>query len=249
MSSFPASSNPQKSRVLTLGRKARGALSTRLQTARPHGGEPANGFPTASPPEADGQAAQETAAQPLSPTSKSLTAFFHPGVNFAVPAVPATAPPAALPARIPYSEWKGPRPRAVKLSFMMILLAALISLTGGVAASRNPVTDLPPIAFQLELLGIDSGEYAAALQVATLASALVVFGLYLLLSFMIREGRNWARIGGSLLVAGGLYLAIIQDATPQILAGLLAFGGLTLLYRRDCARYFRPRRSQYLGIG
>ncbi|WAP52387.1 hypothetical protein OL239_03670 [Arthrobacter sp. ATA002] len=95
---------------------------------------------------------------------------------------------------------------------------------------------------------MNAGEYAAALQVAALASAVVVFGIYLLVAVLIREGRNWARIGGSVLATAGLAEAAAAGAAPQAAALLVAAAGLALLYRRDCNRYFRPRRSQYLGM-
>ncbi|MBO0897461.1 hypothetical protein [Arthrobacter sunyaminii] len=164
-----------------------------------------------------------------------------------VPDMPSAVPAPALPARIPYSEWKGPRPRAVRVAYALIMLAGCISLISGVQASRAPVTEMPPLVVQLGELGVDTGEYAAVLQFVTLAATLVVFGLYLLFASMIREGRNWARIGGSVLVASALVWAVLNAVVPQTVALLVAALGLALLYRRDCARYFRPRRSQYLG--
>ncbi|WP_461169444.1 hypothetical protein [Arthrobacter sp. Z1-15] len=165
-----------------------------------------------------------------------------------IPDPPAAAPAPAVPARIPYSEWKGPRPRIVGFAFVLILAAGVISLWGGVRASRSPVTELPSNAAQLEKLGVDAGEYAAALQVVTLASSIVVFGIYLLVAVLVREGRNWARIGGSVLAAAGLAGAAAAGSVFQALAVLAAAGGLGLLYRGDCSRYFRPRRSQYLSM-
>ena len=166
-----------------------------------------------------------------------------------IPALPNAAPSPPLPARIPYSEWKGQRPRAVRLGFTLIMLGGLLSLIGGVQTSRLPVTNLPPTATLLEQLGVGADKYAAVIQGAILAASLVAFGLYALLACLIREGRNWARIGGSVLAAAALVIALKSGSEPQVLAVLVAAGGLALLYRADCARYFRPRRSQYLGIG
>lgn len=163
-----------------------------------------------------------------------------------IPEPPAAVPPPALPARIPYSEWKGPRPRTVGLAFALIVIAGMISLSGGIAASRSTVTELPSNIAELGRLGVNTGEYAAAMQVVTLAAALVVFGIYLLIAVLIREGRNWARIGGSVLAAAGLAAAVAAGSAPQVGAVLVAAVGLGMLYRRDCRRYFRPRRSQYL---
>jgi hypothetical protein len=222
MSSLPASPNPQKPRVLDLGRKARGVLGARVPAAHRRADRPAP--PTAGPP----------------------TATALPAGELVIPKPPAAAPPPALPARIPFSEWKGPRPRAVSLAFALIVVGGIISLSGGIATSRSPVTELPPNIAELEMLGVDAGEYAAAMQVVALAAALVVFGIYLLLAVLIREGRNWARIGGSVLAAAALTKAVAAGSGVQVAALLVAAAGLGMLYRSDCRRYFRPRRSQYL---
>lgn len=163
-----------------------------------------------------------------------------------VPPPPAATPRPAVPARIPYREWKGPRPRAVGLGFVTILLAGVISLTGGIAASRAPVTGPPVYAALLERVGVDAAEFAAAVQGVTLATALVVFGLYLLIAVLIREGRNWARIGASVLAGAALAATMQADAVLQVLAVLVAIAGLALLYLDKCNTYFRPRRSRYL---
>lgn len=233
MSSLPASPNPQKTRVSTLGTKVRTLVTARIRTVRSGPGE------SGSEPVS---AARPTEKHPAPPTPRHREL-----AGVVVPDMPSAVPAPALPARIPYSEWKGPRPRAVRVSYALIMLAGCISLISGVQASRAPVTELPPLVVQLGELGVDTGEFAAVLQFVTLAATLVVFGLYLLFASMIREGRNWARIGGSVLVASALVWAVLNAVVPQTVALLVAALGLALLYRRDCARYFRPRRSQYLG--
>ena len=232
MSSLPASPNPQRTRVLALGTKLKSMVTVRISTSRSNLKEPGSDPAAALPP-------AEKRPSPAS-TPRELA-------GVVVPDVPAAQPAPALPARIPYGEWKGPRPRAVRVAYVLILLAGCISLVSGVQASRVPVTELPPVVAQLGELGVDTREYAAVLQFVTLAVTLVVFGLYLLFASMIREGRNWARIGASVLVASALVGTVLNDVVPQTAALLVAALGLALLYRRDCARYFRPRRSQYLG--
>ena len=164
------------------------------------------------------------------------------------------APPdwAPLPAaliRIPYREWKGPRPRVVTLSAALIVLGGVITLIGGVAATRAPVSELSATAAQLERFGIDVTRYTAVFQGVALATALVVFGLYLLFAFLIREGRNWARIGGTVLVGPALVAALVHGEVAQVYATAAAAAGLALLYRRDSNRYFRPRTPRYRGGG
>lgn len=247
MSSLPASPNPQKTRVSTLGQKVLGVFTARIKTARSRvmerGSAPITAPPSAPPDEQAAAPAPETAAAAVPAEPEHA-----PPDGVVVPEMPSSVPAPALPARIPYSEWKGPRPKAVRLAFGLIMLAGFITLISGVAASRTPIAELPPSAALLGELGVDTGRYAAALQIVTFATALVVFGLYLLFAFMIREGRNWARVGGSILVAGALVAAVLNAAAPQLTALLVAAAGLALLYRQDCARYFRPRRSQYLGM-
>lgn len=235
MSTFPASPNPQKPRLHVLSQKARGALHVRN---RAPGGHRA-AAPTPS-------SAAEPAPGPRRRTvPPALTAALVPGAS--IPDPPAAEPQPAAPARIPYREWKGPRPRAVGLAFGLLVVAGIISLAGGIEASRTPVPELPAALAPLEQFGVDTGNYAAALHAVTLAATLVVFGIYLLSAVLIREGRNWARIGCSVIAAAGLGAAILTGSAPQLIAVLVAIGGLGLLYRRECSRYFRPRRSQYLG--
>ncbi len=256
MSSLPASPHPLRNRVSTLGHKARRLFLTHLrmprsgvtEPARAQTPETASGSGTA-PATADEQTAAGPVQRPPAAPKKAQPKNQQPAApaGVVVPEVPAAAPAPAVPARIPYSEWKGPRPRAVRAAFALILLAGFISLISGVQASREPVTEMPPLVVQLGELGFDTREYAAVLQLVTLAAALVIFGLYLLFASMIREGRNWARIGGSILAAAALLWAVLSEEVPQTVPLLVAACGLVLLYRRDCARYFRPRRSQYLG--
>lgn len=254
MSSLPASPNPQKTRVSTLGSKVLGVFTARIRTVRSGIKEPGS-VPTDAPSAQALEPALDPVAVPekqsAAPTPPAPAEPDHaPPHGVTVPEMPSATPAPALPARIPYSEWKGPRPNAVRLAFALIMLAGFITLLSGAAgaANRAPITELPPSAALLGELGVDTRHYAAVVQVVTFAAVLVVFGLYLLFAFMIREGRNWARIGGSVLVAAAVVAAVLNAATPQIIALLVAAGGLALLYRQDCARYFRPRRSQYLGM-
>ena len=248
MSSLPASPNPQKPRVLDLGRKARGVLGIRVPSARRRAGTP---VPQA-PPGSAGSGTADLSTADFGTEDFGSVDFGRADLGSSktaellIPEPPAVDPSPAVPARIPYSEWKGPRPRAVSLAFALIVVAGIISLGGGIAASRSPVTELPSNIAELEMLGVDAAEYAAAMRVATIAAAIVVFGIYLLVAVLIREGRNWARIGGSVLAAATLTEAVAAGSDVQMVAVLVAAVGLVMLYRSDCRRYFRPRRSQYL---
>ncbi|MFJ7751409.1 hypothetical protein ACIQXM_15820 [Arthrobacter sp. NPDC097144] len=254
MSSLPASPNPQKSRAFTLGRRVRSALAAGSRAPAAIHEDTAEGT-LASPAAPAGSTASPAASATAAPAPEAQAPATIEGrsgpsavpASVTVPAAPGSSPAPALPARIPYSEWKGPRPLTVRLGFALIMLAGFISLGGGVAASRRPLTELPPDAAQLGQLGVTAAEYSTAMQAITLATSLVVFGLYVLFAFTIREGRNWARIGASIIAAAALVLALREDSTPQIAALLLAAAGLVPLYGRRCSRYFRPRRSQYLG--
>lgn len=251
MSSLPASPNPQKSRAFTLGRRVRSALAAGSRAPAALHEDTAEGTRTTPAAPVSSTASPAAASPAAAPANvEERPEPFAVPASVAIPAIPAapgSAPAPALPARIPYSEWKGPRPRTVRLGFALIMLAGFISLAGGVAASRRPLTELPPDAAQLGQLGVTAADYSAAMQAVTLAASLVVFGLYVLFAFMIREGRNWARIGASIIAAAALVLALREDSMPQIAALLLAAAGLVPLYGQRCSRYFRPRRSQYLG--
>ena len=264
MSSLPASPNPPKRRVFGFSQRARGLLGSRLpavyrRPAAPDSAAPPPGSPGTPADSLTTPAASQVPATSITAAPAAAKEAAVPGENTAagppagtgglsIPEPPAAPPPPAVPARIPYSEWKGPRPRLVGAAFVLIVAAGVISLWGGIQASRSPVAELPSIAAQLEKIGIGAGEYATALQVSTLASSVVLFGVYLLVAVLVREGRNWARIGASVLAAAGLAGAAAAGSASQGLAVLVAAAGLCLLYGGDCSRYFRPRRSQYLSM-
>ncbi|MCC9195595.1 hypothetical protein QNO08_14935 [Arthrobacter sp. zg-Y820] len=231
-----------------LGPEPRTAVAT--LTAEPEtdpatrSGTPPDAPPITAPETPQMPPGEEAAALPLS----GRIPFGRTAGGVSVPAPPAATPRPAVPARIPYREWKGRRPRAVGLSFAAIVMAGIISLGGGIAASRAPVTEPPAYAGLLEIFGVDAAEYVTTIQTVTLATALVVFGLYLLVAVLIREGRNWARIGASVLAPMALVATMQAAAVLQVFAVLVAIAGLSLLYLDECNRYFRPRRSRYLSM-
>ena len=152
-------------------------------------------------------------------------------------------------ARIPYREWKGRRPRLVSLGAALVFLAGITSLVGGLNTAFAPPAELPPLLAWLETLGVNGADLAASVQAVTLASTVVLFGIYVLMSSLVREGRNWARIAGVVLSTVALTAALLQGSSSQTLASLVAAAGFGLTFRHECSRYFKPRMSQYLGQG
>ena len=81
--------------------------------------------------------------------------------------------------------------------------------------------------------------------------SLLVLLVYVLIAFLIRKGKNWARILGTVfaaLSAVGLLLSLVTGAafsSPaellSLLASLAGIAGIVMLYRPQAQPYFQPR--------
>jgi hypothetical protein len=88
----------------------------------------------------------------------------------------------------------------------------------------------------------------SVIRVAGISTNLVVLALTILLAFLMRAGKNWARITLTVLGAVLIGLAFFGGGTNLLFALvelLVILGALILMYRKDSNEYFaanRPRR-------
>jgi hypothetical protein len=70
--------------------------------------------------------------------------------------------------------------------------------------------------------------------------AIIGAGLYALVAFNVRKGKNWARILGTVFAA--LSLLSLFPLGPGTLAAVLGIAGIVLLYLPDTSPYFQKRQ-------
>lgn len=148
---------------------------------------------------------------------------------------------------------RGSRPKEVEISFWLwITYLALTAI--GVAVMLTQLDR-----FRAEVINnalaqdstvdrsvIESVASAAMVVVAVVAVLFVVFGV--ILAFLLRRGRNWARIvlaviGGLFVLLGLIGLAIAADASSVtgLLQLLLLIGAIVTMFLPAANPWFRPR--------
>lgn len=162
----------------------------------------------------------------------------------------AAAPPA----------WGQPEPEPAKrpglmvLALVLMILAALPFLVGGVAGLVTvTAADIPAEVLNNARLVQAGGTPALILQALQLLLGLmvVVALVYLLLAVLAFRGRNWARIVVTVLTVGFVLLLLLGLVSGGSSGGVLGFvvfllvatvGGAVLLFLPDSNRFFaRPR--------
>jgi hypothetical protein len=143
-------------------------------------------------------------------------------------------------------------PQLVNNAFLMIVAAGVLSaisslvfaFTGGdyfaalmQESANQQGTELPP-GFAESMGGI--------LVVSGIIGAVINLGLYALVAFPVRKGRNWARILGTVFAGlslfglfGGLFEFGPLFGTLQLVTILLGIAAIVLLYLPASAPYFR----------
>lgn len=170
-----------------------------------------------------------------------------------------TPSPYAYPAGQSYAQYPGgpggavkpPRPREVSMAFWLILAAAALFLVDTFLTAADPLADMPPeMGQQLSAEGLSPADLAGMLSAVIVVFGLLFMGLYLLIAFMIRKGRNWARITGTVLAA----ISLLQVANGPLAVAyvLLGIAGIVLCYLKPSNDYFSPRPGSnpgYPGYG
>jgi hypothetical protein len=148
------------------------------------------------------------------------------------------------------SQQPGPSgvPQLVNVSFWMILVAGLLTLVSipVTIATLNSAEGQSMIQDALDAQDTSGSEISVSSIVGVAVTfvviiSLIMAGLYALVAFKIRKGKNWARILGTVLAAISLLgLAQVGLGTITILLGVAA---MVLLYLPATAPYFRKQQA------
>ncbi|WP_026264589.1 hypothetical protein [Arthrobacter sp. 135MFCol5.1] len=136
-------------------------------------------------------------------------------------------------------------PQLVNISFRMLIAAAVIfviSLLTGLTQLDDPAFRQ---AFDQQVKASDAGVTYDDIK-GVIAGTLVVFaiigaGLYLLVAFFVRKGKNWARILGTVLAALSV-LGLFGVPSFATVGTVLGIAAIVLLYLPAAAPYFRKQQ-------
>ena len=204
---------------------------------------PSAGLPPAhrTRPAANSLTQPETAAPkklPAAPRPAAKTPP-RPGRQPSLPAETASRP------RITGLRTRRRAPLAVTAAALLVAAGGAVALLAGLQSAMDPQRPVPAAAAQLEELGVPADVILSVARIADAAVAAVVFGIYLLLASLIRDGRNWARVGCCILVAAALFLGLRDAAYLHVTAALLAGVGTGLLFLPRGSGYFTaPGRTR-----
>ena len=135
-------------------------------------------------------------------------------------------------------------PQLVNISFWLMLAAGLLTLIGipfTIATLNSPagksMLDQALSAQGTSSSGIDTSSFINILITVLVIFSVIFAGLYALVAFNVRKGKNWARVLGTVFAAISLLgLTQIGMGTITILLGIAA---IVLLYLPASAPYFR----------
>lgn len=136
-------------------------------------------------------------------------------------------------------------PQLVNISFWLLIASGVIfviSVLTGLTQLDDPVFRQ---AFEDQVQGSGAGVTYEDIK-GIIAGTLVVFailgaGLYLLVAFFIRRGKNWARILGTVFAALSV-LGLFGVPSLGTVGNLLGIAAIVLLYLPAAAPYFRKQQ-------
>ena len=139
----------------------------------------------------------------------------------------------------------GPVPQLVNTSFWLIIGAAVlwvISMLVSLGTLDNPeVRDLFEKQMAASGTSVDFQSIKGFLIGTILVFAVISAGLYALVAFNVRKGKNWARILGTVFAA--LSIFNIVPLSLATLAALVGIAAIVLLYLPTTSPYFQKRQS------
>lgn len=147
------------------------------------------------------------------------------------------------------------RPKEVDLAFWLIIGAAIVTAISAIFSLAQ--LGSPETMEQFEaIMGQQGGEIPIATEdlislvgTLTVIFALIGIGLYLLIAFMVRKGKNWARITATVLAALSL-LTLVGSGVLTWIAVLLGIAAVVLLFRPASSNYFNAVKTRkYSGYG
>ncbi|BCW46782.1 hypothetical protein [Arthrobacter sp. StoSoilB5] len=151
------------------------------------------------------------------------------------------------------SQQPGPAtvPQLVNISFWMIIAAGILSaISSLILATTGSDAFINSMIQQAAQQGTEFPEGSlegmrGGIVVAAVIGAIVSLGLYALVAFPVRKGKNWARILGTVFAAisvlglAGLFQFGATYGILQLLVILLGVAAIVLLYLPASAPYFR----------
>jgi hypothetical protein len=165
------------------------------------------------------------------------------------------SPYAQYPSEQPQATGSNAVPPQVDLAFKLIVAAGILSAVSSLAlAFTGGDYFLQLMEQQLQSQGQDLPAGSAegiqgAMVVGSIIGAIVSLGLYALVAFPVRKGKNWARILGTVFAAisvlglfGGVFTFGPVYGILQILVILLGVAGIVLLYLPANSPYFQKQQ-------
>ena len=156
------------------------------------------------------------------------------------------SPYAQYPSEQPQPAGANGVPQLVNISVWLLIASAVIfvvSLLTGLTQLDDPMFR-QTFEDQMEAGGATGVTYEDIKGI--IAGTLVVFaiigaGLYLLVAFFVRKGKNWARILGTVFAALSIF-GLFGPPTIGTLGTLLGIAAIVLLYLPAAAPYFRKQQ-------
>jgi hypothetical protein len=155
------------------------------------------------------------------------------------------SPYAQYPSEQPQATGSTGVPQLVNISFWLLIASAaifVIAMLTGLTQLDDPMFRQT---FEQQVEGTGAGVTYEDIK-GVIAGTLVVFaiigaGLYLLVAFFIRKGKNWARILGTVFAALSIF-GLFGVPTLGTLGTLLGIAAIVLLYLPASAPYFRKQQ-------
>jgi hypothetical protein len=175
--------------------------------------------------------------------------------QFGQPAPPAygqqpygQSPYAQYPSEKPQAAGSNGVPQLVNISFWLLIGAAavfVISMLTGITMLDDPIMR-STFEDAMRSSGATGTEFNYEDFKSALAGMLVVLailgaGMYLLVAFFIRKGKNWARILGTVFAALSVF-SLFQVPNIGTLGTLAGIAAIVLLYLPTTAPYFRKQQ-------
>jgi hypothetical protein len=168
------------------------------------------------------------------------------------PAYGQNAPQAPQYGQSPYAQYPSEQPQAhraapqlVNTSFWLILAAGalwVISMLVSLGALDTPaVRDMFEQQMAASGTSVDFESIKGVLIGTIVVFAAISAGLYALVAFNVRKGKNWARILGTVFAALSVFNII--PLSLATLAALVGIAAIVLLYLPAAAPYFQKRQS------
>jgi hypothetical protein len=165
------------------------------------------------------------------------------------------SPYAQYPSEQPHATGNNGIPTQVDLAFKLIVAAGILSavsslvlaFTGGDYFLRLMEQQLQSQGQQLPAGSAEGMQ--GVMMVGSIIGAIISLGLYALVAFPVRKGKNWARILGTVFAAisvlglfGGIFTFGPVYGILQILVILLGVAGIVLLYLPANSPYFQRQQ-------